>query len=285
MFDGRNITSGLPDEPVKVVDFLNEKASACEFEFSDSVSYWENNEHIINPSDYNMCECYFAVALAYIVHLKGGNLIFDETNNIWRWAWAFHLVSGVSSWSPEFMKNVILSFESKQDNTENLILWAVQKYASAYYDNAVVLISILPQYKTSCLAGLMENDFDRYCIEYPPEDNMEEFATAFVKTNQISKELVNKAFDIVVSNTCFKSNAAMAFFLFTLSGLVDQRKETCEHKILEMLQGDVPQYINLICGWLSVQQEVSPFIEKSVILLIKGLRSENKETALKSIRT
>ena len=50
---------------------------------------------------------------------------------------------------------------------------------------------------------------------------MEEFATAFVKTNQISKELVNKAFDIVVSNTCFKSNAAMAFFLFTLSGLVD----------------------------------------------------------------
>lgn len=41
MFDGRNITSGLPDELVKVVDFLNEKASAGEFEFSDSVSYWE----------------------------------------------------------------------------------------------------------------------------------------------------------------------------------------------------------------------------------------------------
>ena len=40
MFDGRNITSGLPDELVKVVDFLNEKASAGEFEFSDSVSYW-----------------------------------------------------------------------------------------------------------------------------------------------------------------------------------------------------------------------------------------------------
>ena len=44
MFDGRNITSGLPDELVKVVDFLNEKASAGEFEFSDSVSYWENND-------------------------------------------------------------------------------------------------------------------------------------------------------------------------------------------------------------------------------------------------
>ena len=65
MFDGRNITSGLPDELVKVVDFLNEKASAGEFEFSDSVSYWENNEHIINPSDYSMSGGYFAVALAY----------------------------------------------------------------------------------------------------------------------------------------------------------------------------------------------------------------------------
>lgn len=70
MFDGRNITSGLPDELVKVVDFLNEKASAGEFEFSDSVSYWENNEHIINPSDYSMSGGYFAVALAYIAHLK-----------------------------------------------------------------------------------------------------------------------------------------------------------------------------------------------------------------------
>ena len=283
MFDGRNITSGLPDELVKVVDFLNEKASAGEFEFSDSVSYWENNEHIINPSDYSMSGGYFAVALAYIAHLKSGNIIFEETNNIGRWAWAFHLVSGVSSWSPEFMKNVILSFESKQDNTENLILWAVQKYASAYYDNAVVLISILPQYKTSCLAGLMENDFDRYYAEYPPEDNMKEFATAFVKTNQIAEEYVNKAFDIVVSNTCFKSSAAMAFSLFTIGRLVGQRKEICEQKILEMLQGDPSPYINPLCNWLFVQQGVSPFIEQSIILLVKGLKSENKETALKSI--
>lgn len=65
MFDGRNITSGLPDELVKVVDFLNEKASAGEFEFSDSVSYWENNEHIINPSDYSMSGCYF-LSLSHI---------------------------------------------------------------------------------------------------------------------------------------------------------------------------------------------------------------------------
>ena len=32
-----------------------------------------------------------------------------------------------------------------------------------------------------------------------------------------------------------------------------------------------------------MQQGVSPFIEQSIILLVKGLKSENKETALKSI--
>lgn len=39
MFVGRNILLGFPDELIKVVDFLNEKATADEFEFSDSVFY------------------------------------------------------------------------------------------------------------------------------------------------------------------------------------------------------------------------------------------------------
>ena len=50
-----------------------------------------------------------------------------------------------------------------------------------------------------------------------------------------------------------------------------------------MLQGDPSPYINPLCNWLFVQQGVSPFIEQSIILLVKGLKSENKETALKSI--
>lgn len=111
------------------------------------------------------------------------------------------------------MKLVIQSFENKEDNIENLINTAVQKYASSYYDNAVVLMSLLPQYKLSCFAGLMENDFNRYCVDYPPECNMEEFAIAFVKTNQLTDDDINTAFDITISHTSFISSTTMSFFI------------------------------------------------------------------------
>ena len=213
MFDGRNINLGMPKELVRMVNFLNEKASAGEFEFSDSVSYWENNKHIIESFSYDSRGWYFAVAFAYITYMKDGNIIFDETDNIRKWATGFRLVAGASGWDPEFMKLNILSFEDKTENIGHLVDIAVQKYASSYYDNAVVLMSLLPQYKLSCFAGLMENDFNRYCMDYPPECNMEEFAIAFVRTNQLTDDDINTAFDITISHTPFISSTAMSFFL------------------------------------------------------------------------
>lgn len=283
MFNGRNISLGMPEELVEIVNYLNEKTSTGEFEFSNSVSYWEDKEHIIESFSYDKHRWYFAVALAYITYLNDGNIIFDKTNNIRRWAWAFSLVSGISNWSPEFMKLVIQSFENKEDNIENLINTAVQKYASSYYDNAVVLMSLLPQYKLSCFAGLMENDFNRYCVDYPPECNMEEFAIAFVKTNQLTDNDINTAFDITISHTSFISSTAMSFFLYTIDRLAEQRRETCEQKILELLQGDVSLYVNPLCNWLFFQQKVGLFTEKCIKLLIKGLKSENKEAVLKCL--
>ncbi|WP_308763763.1 hypothetical protein [uncultured Bacteroides sp.] len=283
MFDGRNINLGMPKELVRMVNFLNEKESAGEFEFSDSVSYWENNKHIIESFSYDSRGWYFAVAFAYITYMKDGNIIFDETDNIRKWATGFRLVAGAFGWDPEFMKLNILSFEGKTENIGHLVDIAVQKYASSYYDNAVVLMSLLPQYKLSCFAGLMENDFNRYCVDYPPECDMEEFAIAFVRTNQLTNDDINTAFDITISHTSFISGPAMSFFLYTLDRLAGQRRETCEQKILELLQGDISLYVNPLCHWLSFQQKIGLFIEKCVILLIKGLKSENKEAALKCI--
>ena len=283
MFDGRNINLGMPKELVRMVNFLNEKASAGEFEFSDSVSYWENNKHIIESFSYDSRGWYFAVAFAYITYMKDGNIIFDETDNIRKWATGFHLVAGASGWDPEFMKLNILSFEGKTENIGHLVDIAVQKYASSYYDNAVILMSLLPQYKLSCFAGLMENDFNRYCVDYPPECNMEEFAIAFVKTNQLTDDDINTAFDITISHTPFISSTAMSFFLYTIDRLAGQRRETCEQKILELLQGDVSLYVNPLCNWLFFQQKVGLFTEKCINLLIKGLKSENKEAVLKCL--
>lgn len=50
-----------------------------------------------------------------------------------------------------------------------------------------------------------------------------------------------------------------------------------------MLQGDVSLYVNPLCNWLFFQQKVGLFTEKCIKLLIKGLKSENKEAVLKCL--
>ena len=112
MFDGRNILPSFSDELIKVVDFLNEKAAAGEFELSDFVFYWEDNENIIKPLGVGHIggRYYFAETLAYIANLKDGDIVFSEYDNVWRWAWSFHLISGVVEWNPDFVKRVIQFF-------------------------------------------------------------------------------------------------------------------------------------------------------------------------------
>ena len=89
MFDRRNILPSLSNEHIKVVDFLNEKAAVGEFEFSDSVFYWKDNETIIKPLGlrHNGGGYYFAETLAYIANIEDGDIVFSEYDNAWRWIW------------------------------------------------------------------------------------------------------------------------------------------------------------------------------------------------------
>ncbi len=72
-FDGRNNLQGLSEELAKVVNYLNEKAAAGEFEFCDSITYWAKTEKIISPlgMGHDGGGYYFAVALAFIATGKG----------------------------------------------------------------------------------------------------------------------------------------------------------------------------------------------------------------------
>ena len=197
--------SGFPEELVKVVNYLNEKDRSGEFKFRDSISYWEDNEQIIIPLEmgHEGGGYYFAVALSFVATQKDGNLVFSNKDNVWRWAWALHLIAGVADWEPDFMMRVIQSFEGKRENIEGLMNWATQIYGNAYYDDAVELMTLMPQYRVSIFAGLMENDFDRYCSKYPPFDNAEEFAQAVVKANNLKEEEVNMAFDMALMFSSF----------------------------------------------------------------------------------
>lgn len=85
------------------------------------------------------------------------------------------------------------------------------------------------------MAGLMANNYDRYCAEYPPEDNKEEFALAFVKANLMKQDEVNKAFDTAINLPSFTSTAAKAFFLSIRSKLDEARKVKCEEAVLDLI--------------------------------------------------
>ena len=181
------------------------------------------------------------------------------------------------------MMRVIQSFEGKRENIEGLMNWATQIYGNAYYDDAVELMTLMPQYRVSIFAGLMENDFDRYCSKYPPFDNAEEFAQAVVKANNLKEEEVNKAFDMALMFSSFSSTAAMAFFLSIRGRVDDYRKQKCEERILGLLKGDTTPYLTPMCKWMFMEHEMSAFEEECLLTLIKGLYGEKKESSLKAI--
>lgn len=285
LFNGRNIMPNSQEGLTKVVNFLNEKADVGEFKFCETPSYWTKHEGIIKPLGlgHDGAGYYFAASLAFIAVKNDGRIIFAEKDHVWRWAWSFHLIAGIAGWDPDFMVRVIQSFEGKEDGIDGLMSWGTQIYGNTYYDKAVTLMSLLPQYRVSIMAGLMANNFERYCTEYPAVDNKEDFALAFVKANSLKQNEVNKAFDTAISIPQFTSTAAMAFFL-TIHGKVDKkRKGKCEGVILDLINGNTTPYVTPLCNWMFMEQEVTAFEEECVLSLIKGLRGEKKEVSLDAI--
>lgn len=285
IFNGRNIVPNSPEKLTKVVNFLNEKAEVGEFEFSETPSYWAKHESIIRSLGlgHDGAGFYFAVSLAFIAVKNDGRIVFAEKDHVWRWAWSFHHIAGIAEWNPNFMVRVIQSFEEKEDKIEGLMSWATQIYSNAYYNDAVTLMSLLPQYRVGIMAGLMVNSFERYCAEYPAVDNTEDFALAFVKANSLKQNEVNKAFDIAINLPSFTSTAAMAFFLYIRGKLDEKRKGKCEEVILDLICGDTTPYVAPLCNWMFMGQEVTEFEEECVLSLIKGLRGEKKEVSLDAI--
>lgn len=86
MFDMRNVSPSFSDELIRVVDSLNGKAVAGEFELNDYVSYWVDNEVIVEPMGlgHDGGGYYFAKDLAYLANINDGNIVFSENNNAWR---------------------------------------------------------------------------------------------------------------------------------------------------------------------------------------------------------
>lgn len=282
MFTGQNIIPGLPKELSMVVTFLNEKATTGEFVFSDSFSDWEDAEDIVKSlgPKIDMGEYYFATGLAYLANKHNGKLNIPEDIHIWRWAWSLQFLAGVAGWPPSFMKDVIESFSGKKDNIDSLLNRATQNYGRADFSNGLELLKMRPQSRVNIMAGLMDNDFERFCSLFPPIDNPDEFAQIFVQTYDLDKDEVDKAFDIAVSFTSFSSTHAMEFFLSVLDKLDERKKEQCKSIIVDLLKGNTSQYITPLCNWLYNIHETTPVSEECILFFIKGLNEANKKEAL-----
>ena len=282
MFTGQNIIDGLPDDLTRVVTFLNEKATTGEFVFNDSFSEWEEAEDITRPlgSRIDMGGYFFATGLAYLANKANGKLVIPTETNVWRWAWSLQVLAGVAGWQPSFMKDVMESFSGKKDNIDSLINRAAQNYGRGYFSNGLELLELRPQNRVAILAGLMENDFDKYCSQFPPADNPYEFATVFVQTYCLDKDEVGKAFDIAIAFPSFTSLEAMAFYLSVLDRLDDNRKEKCEGIIAGLLKENTSLYEAPLCNWLYMLREATSFAEECILAFIKGLDEANKKAAL-----
>ena len=278
MFNGQNILPDFPEGLSKVVIFLKEKAAAGEFVFSDSFSEWKNNEDVINSIGFGIDSdnFYYAVSLAYIANLNEGKIKVPNDINIYRWVWSLHILAEVADWDDLFMGRVINSFYGQNDIIDSLLGRATNVYARKYFENGINLSDKFVHFQPYIHAGLMENDFQRYCDISPPSENQDTFTSAYCMTGALPNNVHEEAFDYFVGFMSLKSNVSMAFLLKVHSELSGERKDDCEDLIKQMLDhNDVREYASSICNWITYDDDEKPFVEHIVLLFIHGLREND----------
>lgn len=274
MFNGRNILLDFPENLTKVVNFLNEKASSGEFTFSDSFTEWEDNEDIVEPLGLNLDggNYYYAVSLAYLACLNDGNMVLPADVNAWRWAWSLQLLAEVADWDVIFIERVIRSFIGLKDDINGLLGRAAQIYAKKNFEKGIDLFNAMKEYASHITAGLMENDFQRYCETFTPDKNQEMFTSAYCMAIEMPKEAHEQAFDIAKTFEIFKSAEAMAFLLKEHTVLEGNKRDFCGETIKNLLRkGCSGEYVTVVTNWIIMGKDEEEFVEEVVNMLIEGL--------------
>ena len=274
MFNGRDILPGFPEDLIKVVNFLNEKASSGEFIFSDSFMEWEENDDIIKPLGLNLDggNYYYTVSLAYLACLNDGHLVLPSDVNAWSWAWSLQLLAEVVDWEAVFIGRVIRSFIGLKDDINGLLGAAAQIYARKNFEKGSELLGELNEFDSHISAGMMENNFQRYCEMYSPTENQELFTSAYCMAFELSKEAHEQAFDVAMTFELFKSAEAMAFLLKEHTLLEGNKRDACGESIKNLLRNEgTSEYVTAVTNWIFRGKDEEEFVEEVVNLLIEGL--------------
>lgn len=252
-FTGKNITDKLSDSLARIVSFLVEKEGCGEFEFSESVDEWEKAEGILDSLNLGYFEeqGFYTVALAYLMSQNNGFLDFSGSSNLWFWKNALiHLVQ-IEDLSPQCIADLVNTLETFDEKENSQLKYAVRLYSNNHFENGVELIRLLPEYSIYAKTGLMELDYRRYCLVFLPSDDPE------------------------------FPEAAMPYFLRSLSELTGVDKETRESEILELLNETPIKFLLPVCSWIESQQETTPFVEQCILKLLNNSKENYKDVLTK----
>ena len=253
IFNGRNNLPGIPVTLEKIVSILLKHEAEGKFVYSCVLSDWDNFDDVMDALGlrYDEETYYYAVGLAYVVSHSEASVKFPQS--AYCWSVALKILSPFAGWDSELIAKVVKGF-SISEEVECNIRDALRGFAKTSFSVGNKLLSLLPEFSVSVKIGLMENDFQRYCEQYPPERDSEDF-----------------------------QNAAIVYYLSSLSGLDGEKKTICENQIVELLNGGAANLMSPVCDWIAIQSETTAFIEDCILLLIKGLPKEFDEACIKKL--
>lgn len=263
---------------------LSEWSVKSDFYFSCKPSDWEKQERKILDMEegYQLVPYYFGVAISFILGNNSSVTVFSSCKKKWDWVSGLLVLIPSVNWDAKKFLGIVDSFHpttKKTNEVDQLLSKAFRVYCKCFFGEGLSLMESRSEKSADCLSGLMMNDFDRACLLFAPEKNMELFAQAFVCTEGLDNNTICKAYDIAASFEAFVGNHALAFFIKTLPGLDDKRKAGCESRIKALLETKSSLSVNVLCNWLVRQEQLTPFMEECVLLTLTRLEHPQEDIA------
>ena len=267
----------------QITNLLSEWSEKGDFFYSTKSADWEKQAGKIwdMKEGYMFVAYYYAYAISYILE-KIGRLSLSYCKNKWDWARGLVVLAPVANWDAATFHSVIVAFGKKPSNDIiNQLSYSVRLFCKKDFDKGLTLMAIMPNKALDCMSGMMMNDFKRACENFDFDKDPEQFARAFVGTENMDNEAVCHAYDIAVSFSAFASSTALAFFLKALPSLDDERINDCEDRVKELLGIESSSSIGVLCNWLCRQETISTFMEDCLLLSLAHL--ENPEADLRRL--
>lgn len=220
---------------------------------------------------YMLVPYYYAYAISFVMG-KAGRVALSSCKNKWEWAQGLVALVLEVNWDAATFYQVLSAFGKKiADDIDIQLSYAIRLFCKKDFDNGLDLMKLMPEKTTDCLSGLMMNDFHRTCEVFEPNKDEEQFAQAFIRTENLDNNAVRQAYDTAILFEAMTGSTALACFLKAYPSLDDERRKGCEDRIKRLLETKSSSLIVVLCNWLNLQNTLLPFMEDCVLLTLAHL--------------